>query len=117
MPTLQRLCDHFLMTHASGRPVMALMLAEQHGNGELFREASRFVLDQRECTGLLACEQADDWFRDLGTERDGLSDGADPIEACTTVRLDPPQPALRLKLEVVGGIGSSSGSSSWEVST
>jgi len=24
------------------------MLAEQHGNGELFREASRFVLDQRE---------------------------------------------------------------------
>ena len=35
------------MTHASGRPVMALMLAEQHGNVELYREASRFVLDQR----------------------------------------------------------------------
>ena len=29
---------------------MALMLAEQHENAELFREASRFVLDQREYT-------------------------------------------------------------------
>ena len=47
-PALQKLCEHFLMTHASGRPVMALMLAELHGNGELYREASRFVLDQRE---------------------------------------------------------------------
>jgi hypothetical protein len=36
------------MTHASGKPVMALALAEQHVNAELFREASRFVLDQRE---------------------------------------------------------------------
>jgi hypothetical protein len=36
------------MTHASGRPVMALSLAEQYMNGELYREASRFVLDQRE---------------------------------------------------------------------
>ncbi len=26
---------------------MALKLAEQHVNGELYREASRFVLDQR----------------------------------------------------------------------
>lgn len=26
---------------------MALALAEQHGNAELYREASRFVLDQR----------------------------------------------------------------------
>lgn len=34
------------MTHASGRPIIALYLAEQHGNAELYREASRFVLDQ-----------------------------------------------------------------------
>lgn len=47
-PALQKLCEHFLMTHASGKPVMTLMLAEQHGNAELYREASRFVLDQRE---------------------------------------------------------------------
>ncbi|ORX40571.1 hypothetical protein BD324DRAFT_678025 [Kockovaella imperatae] len=45
-PALQKLCERFLMTHASGRPVMALMLAEMHNNGELYREASRFVLDQ-----------------------------------------------------------------------
>lgn len=50
VPSLQKLCSHFLLTHASGRPVMALMLAEQHANGELYREASRFVLDQRECS-------------------------------------------------------------------
>jgi len=47
LPSLQKLCAHFLLTHASGNPVMALKLAEQHVNGELYREASRFVLDQR----------------------------------------------------------------------
>lgn len=31
---------------------MALALAEQHGNAELYREASRFVLDQRKCNTL-----------------------------------------------------------------
>ncbi|OCF61299.1 hypothetical protein L486_00946 [Kwoniella mangroviensis CBS 10435] len=46
VPALQKLCEHFLMTHASGRPVMALCLAEEHCNAELYREASRFVLDQ-----------------------------------------------------------------------
>ncbi|OXG18022.1 hypothetical protein C367_04835 [Cryptococcus neoformans Ze90-1] len=46
VPCLQKLCTHFLLTHASGRPVMALALAEQHENAELYREASRFVLDQ-----------------------------------------------------------------------
>ncbi|WVQ72642.1 hypothetical protein IAR50_002201 [Cryptococcus sp. DSM 104548] len=46
VPTLQKQCYNFLLTHASGRPVIALALAEQYGNSELFREASRFVLDQ-----------------------------------------------------------------------
>ncbi|WRT70213.1 uncharacterized protein IL334_007208 [Kwoniella shivajii] len=46
VPALQKLCEHFLMSHASGRPVMALCLAEEHGNADLYREASRFVLDQ-----------------------------------------------------------------------
>jgi hypothetical protein len=45
VPALQKLCEHFLMTHASGRPIMALALAELHGHAELYREASRFVLD------------------------------------------------------------------------
>ncbi len=34
---------------------MALMLAEQYGNAELFREASRFVLDQRKLEILYVC--------------------------------------------------------------
>lgn len=46
VPSLTKLCEQFLMTHASGRPVMAIALAEQHGNAELYREASRFLLDQ-----------------------------------------------------------------------
>lgn len=49
VPALQKLCENFLLSHASGRPVMAMMLAEIHGHAELYREASRFVLDQREC--------------------------------------------------------------------
>ncbi|WVN84982.1 uncharacterized protein L203_100119 [Cryptococcus depauperatus CBS 7841] len=43
---LQKMCSHFLLTHASGHPVTALSLAEQYDNAELYREASRFVLDQ-----------------------------------------------------------------------
>ncbi|BEJ17957.1 hypothetical protein CspHIS471_0702340 [Cutaneotrichosporon sp. HIS471] len=46
VPALQTLCERFLLTHASGRPVEALALAEKHENSELYREASRFVLDQ-----------------------------------------------------------------------
>ncbi|KAL7418456.1 hypothetical protein Q5752_006914 [Cryptotrichosporon argae] len=46
VPALQKLCVHFLLTHASGRPVVALKLAELHDHAELYREASRFVLDQ-----------------------------------------------------------------------
>lgn len=46
VPALQSLCERFLVTHASGRPFVALMLAEQYYNADLYREASRFVLDQ-----------------------------------------------------------------------
>jgi hypothetical protein len=45
VPALQKLCEHFLITHASGRPFLALALAEHHGNADIYREASRFVLD------------------------------------------------------------------------
>lgn len=45
-PPLQSMCEHFLVSHASGKPVVALRLAEVYNNAELFREASRFVLDQ-----------------------------------------------------------------------
>lgn len=46
------------MTHASGRPIEALALAEQHANSELYREASRFVLDQGEFEPEAACLKA-----------------------------------------------------------
>lgn len=42
---LQRLCESFLITHAPGKPIIALYLAEEHSNAELYKEASRFVLD------------------------------------------------------------------------
>lgn len=44
---LQNLCTHFLLTHASGKPITAMSIAEEYSNAELYREASRFVLDQR----------------------------------------------------------------------
>jgi hypothetical protein len=47
VPALQKQCEQFLLSHASGKPVMAMMLAELHGHAELYREASSFVLDQR----------------------------------------------------------------------
>jgi hypothetical protein len=48
VPALQGICYHFLLSHASGKPIVALALAEEYGHADLFREASRFVLDQRE---------------------------------------------------------------------
>lgn len=45
---LQNICYHFLLSHASGKPVVALALSEEYGHADLYREASRFVLDQRE---------------------------------------------------------------------
>jgi len=48
VPALQNICYHFLLSHASGKPVVALALAEEYGHADLYREASRFVLDQRE---------------------------------------------------------------------
>jgi len=42
---LQRECLTFLLTHAAGKPIKALRIAELFGEEELYREASRFVLD------------------------------------------------------------------------
>jgi hypothetical protein len=46
--SLQHDCMEFLLTHAAGRPVKALRLAELFQEEELYREASRFVLDNPE---------------------------------------------------------------------
>ncbi|KAI0044211.1 hypothetical protein FA95DRAFT_1497417 [Auriscalpium vulgare] len=45
VPSLQRKCLNFLLTHAAGRPIKAMRIAELFEEEELYREASRFVLD------------------------------------------------------------------------
>jgi hypothetical protein len=45
VPALQRECLKFLLTHAAGRPIKALRIAEIFEEEELYRESSRFVLD------------------------------------------------------------------------
>ncbi|KAL6305220.1 hypothetical protein BKA93DRAFT_780508 [Sparassis latifolia] len=42
---LERECLTFLLTHAAGRPLKAMRIAELFGEEELYRESSRFVLD------------------------------------------------------------------------
>jgi hypothetical protein len=42
---LQTQCLSFLVTHAAGRPIKAMRIAELFDEEELYREASRFVLD------------------------------------------------------------------------
>ncbi|KAI0072663.1 hypothetical protein K474DRAFT_1667561 [Panus rudis PR-1116 ss-1] len=45
VPALQEECRTFLLTHAAGRPIKAMRIAELFDDEELYREASRFVLD------------------------------------------------------------------------
>ena len=43
--SLERECLTFLLTHAAGRPIKAMRIAELFSEEELYRESSRFVLD------------------------------------------------------------------------
>ncbi|KAH8828376.1 hypothetical protein DL96DRAFT_1602995 [Flagelloscypha sp. PMI_526] len=43
--SLQQKCLTFLLTHAAGKPIKALRIAELFEEEDLYREASRFVLD------------------------------------------------------------------------
>jgi len=45
VPVLQQKCLDFLLTHAAGKPIKAMRIAELFDEEELYREASRFVLD------------------------------------------------------------------------
>lgn len=45
VPSLQRACLDFLLTHAAGKPIKAMRIAELFEEEELYRESSRFVLD------------------------------------------------------------------------
>lgn len=42
---LQQKCLTFLLTHAAGKPIKALRIAELFEDEDLYREASRFVLE------------------------------------------------------------------------
>lgn len=45
VPALQQECLTFLITHATGKPIKAMRIAELFEEEELYRESSRFVLD------------------------------------------------------------------------
>jgi hypothetical protein len=45
VPSLQHQCLKFLLTHAAGKPIKAMRIAELFEEEELYRESSRFVLD------------------------------------------------------------------------
>jgi len=45
VPSLQQQCLRFLLTHAAGKPIKAMRIAELFEEDELYRESSRFVLD------------------------------------------------------------------------
>ena len=43
--TLTKQCIAFLLTHAAGKPIKAMRIAELFEDEQLYRESSRFVLD------------------------------------------------------------------------
>lgn len=45
VPSLQNACLQFLLSHAAGKPIKAMRIAEIFGQEELYRESSRFVLE------------------------------------------------------------------------
>lgn len=45
VPALQRQCLTFLLTHAAGKPIKAMRIAELFEEDDLYRESSRFVLE------------------------------------------------------------------------
>ena len=90
------------MTHASGRPVMALMLAEEHGNGELYREASRFVLDQRGSIHITKGRRniADVIRSNMDIRGIGYADRGDAAEAVKEVSCLPGTARFRADMEI-----------------
>ncbi|KZT21381.1 hypothetical protein NEOLEDRAFT_1073528 [Neolentinus lepideus HHB14362 ss-1] len=98
-PPLTRATLNFLLSHAAGRPIKALRIAEVLGEEELFREASRFVLDnpsgwEEEELGtlsketLLKLEKRRTWFLERVLKL-GLVQIAKEYECCATCP-DPP---------------------------
>ncbi|KAJ3479120.1 hypothetical protein NLI96_g9287 [Meripilus lineatus] len=91
---LQKECLTFLLTHAAGRPIKAMRIAELFNEEELYRESSRFVLDnpggwaEQELSTLspetlLKLEKRRTWFLERVLKL-GLVQMAKEYQCCTT---------------------------------
>ncbi|KDQ55859.1 hypothetical protein JAAARDRAFT_37287 [Jaapia argillacea MUCL 33604] len=96
---LQKECRNFLVTHAAGKPIKAMRIAELFEEEELYREASRFVLDNPggwtddemgtlSRDTLLKLEKRRTWFLERVLKL-GLTQIAKEYECCATCP-DPP---------------------------
>ncbi|KIY74284.1 hypothetical protein CYLTODRAFT_439214 [Cylindrobasidium torrendii FP15055 ss-10] len=94
VPALQRECLTFLLTHAAGKPIKAMRIAELFGEEELYRECSRFVLDnpggwpEQEINTLsqetlLKLEKRRNWFLER-VLKIGLTQVAKEYQCCST---------------------------------
>ncbi|KAF8647041.1 hypothetical protein AX16_006878 [Volvariella volvacea WC 439] len=106
VPALQRECLNFLLTHAAGRPIKAMRIAELFEEEELYRESSRFVLDnpggwsEHELNTLtketlLKLEKRRNWFLERVLKL-GLTMVAKEYQCCPTCP-DPPTCARLLE--------------------
>ncbi|OAX41125.1 hypothetical protein K503DRAFT_864081 [Rhizopogon vinicolor AM-OR11-026] len=94
VPTLQQECLTFLLTHAAGKPIKAMRIAELFEEEELYRESSRFVLDnpggwsEEELSTLsqetlLKLEKRRNWFLERVLKL-GLTPLAKEYQCCST---------------------------------
>ncbi|THH15663.1 hypothetical protein EW146_g4856 [Bondarzewia mesenterica] len=94
VPSLQRKCLTFLLSHAAGRPIKAMRIAELFEEEELYRESSRFVLDNPggwpeqelitlSSDTLLKLEKRRTWFLERVIKL-GLIQIAKEYECCTS---------------------------------
>lgn len=94
VPTLQQECLTFLLTHAAGKPIKAMRIAELFEEEELYRESSRFVLDnpggwsEEELSTLsqetlLKLEKRRNWFLERVLKL-GLTPLAKEYQCCAT---------------------------------
>ncbi|KIK62427.1 hypothetical protein GYMLUDRAFT_142603, partial [Collybiopsis luxurians FD-317 M1] len=105
-PSLQRDCLTFLLTHAAGKPIKAMRIAELFEEEELYKESSRFVLDnpggwsEHELSTLtqetlLKLEKRRNWFLER-VLKIGLTSVAKEYQCCSSCP-DPPQCARLLE--------------------
>ncbi|KIM83304.1 hypothetical protein PILCRDRAFT_439502 [Piloderma croceum F 1598] len=94
VPSLQHQCLKFLLTHAAGKPIKAMRIAELFEEEELYRESSRFVLDnpggwtEQELSTLsqetlLKLEKRRNWFLERVLKL-GLTPLAKEYQCCST---------------------------------